>query len=248
MSALDNLEMNDAIPGEVDVVGGRLHESGLYPCTIKLAYMGESSGGAVSLTLKLEGDQKQDITKTIYLTSGKAKGQKNTYINKAGEEQYLPGFSMGQALATLTLGKSISELAKATTEKTIDVYNFEAKSDIPTKVPMIMELINQRILVGLIKRTVTKQAKNDAGIYVDTEDTRDENEIDKFFHIDSRMTTSEVLAKAEVAKYVDTWDNNNTGITQDRTRKVAGTKGTPKGKVASNTKPTESLFEKSADK
>ncbi len=247
MSKLSKLKTDDKIQGETDNIGGSIYESGLYPATITLAYEGESSGGALSLNVHLEGEQGQTIRSTIYVTSGTAKGQKNTYTNKKGEEQYLPGFLSAQSLSMMAVGKPLSELVSE--EKTIDVYNYEAKAEVPTKVPMLTELIGKKVIVGLIKQTVDKRAKGDDGKYHATGETRDENEIDKFFHYDSRMTTSEIAAKAEVAKFIDTWDKKNTGVTRDRTTKVTGTAGKPGTKApASSTKPTESLFGNSETK
>jgi len=243
MSLLENLVQDENIAGENDIIGGSVHDSGLYPATVTLAYLGESSGGATALHLEFKGEQQQNIRTTIYLTSGTAKGKLTTYQDKNNETQYLPGFLAGQSLCKMTTGKPLNKVD--TEEKTIDIYNFTAKSDVPTKVPMITEMMGKKILIGLVKQTVDKQKKGDDGKYHDSGETREENEIDKFFHAESRMTSSEILAKATVAKFVDTWSEKNTGITRDKTKKKTGTKGAPTVKTpGSGGKPTESLFQK----
>jgi hypothetical protein len=86
---------------------------------------------------------------------------------------------MANSLCLLTLGKEISELT--TEEKVLNIYSPDAKAEVPTKVQVLMDLLNQEILVGLIKQTVDKTAKDAAGAYQPTGETREENEIDKFF-------------------------------------------------------------------
>ena len=112
MSLLANLTTSTDIEDEKDVVGGGYSplESGLYPATIRLAYLEKSSGGALSLVLNLETDAKREIRQTLWMTSGNAKGNLNYFVNKDGEKQYLPGFTHANALTLLTIGKEISQL------------------------------------------------------------------------------------------------------------------------------------------
>ena len=133
-----------------------------------------------------------------------------------------------------------------TETKVVNVYSSEAKAEVPTKVEVIMELLNKEILVGLIKQTVDKTQKNDQNIYMPTGETRDENEIDKLFRSSDRMTTAEIRAQATEAAFAATWETKWTGNTKDKTKGVAanaGTFGAPKGAAMAGTKkPATSLF------
>lgn len=245
MSLLKSLATNDSIANEKDSVGstGPL-ESGLYNTSVSMAYLSKSAGGALGLVLTLKTEEGRDIRQTLWMTSGTAKGCKNYYETKTGEKQYLPGFNIANGLSLLTVGKEISDLETET--KVVNVYSAEAKAEVPTKVEVLMDLLNQEITVGLIKQTVDKTKKNETtGVYEPTGETRDENEIDKLFRTRDRMTTAEIRAQAEEAKFVDTWSAKWSGKTRDKSTGTAGTAGAPKaaaGAPAGAKKPTTSLF------
>ena len=244
MSLLANLSTDSSIQVERDSVGnsGPL-ESGLYNSTVSMAHINKSAGGAMGLVLTLKTESGKEVRSTLWMTSGTAKGCTNYYTDKQGAKQYLPGFIHANALCLLSVGKEISALETET--KVINLYSPEAKAEVPTKVEVLMDLINQPIIVGLIKQTVDKTVKNDAGVYVATGETRDENEIDKFFRAKDRMTTAEIRAQADEASFIDTWEAKWSGKTKDRAKgAAAGLPGVPKlgGAPSASKKPTTSLF------
>ena len=244
MSLLSNLTTDETIANERDSVGssGPL-DSGLYNCNVSLAYIQKSQGGALGLTLHLKTDAGREVRQTLWMTSGTAKGCKNYYEDKQGAKQYLPGFIHANALALLTTGKEISALDTET--KVINAYSPEAKAEVPTKVEMVMDLLGKEIVAGLIKQTVDKTQKNDAGVYVPTGETRDENEIDKFFRASDRKTTAEIRAQVEEAKFADTWLEKWQGKVKDKSSKTAatGAPGAPRAAApAAAKKPATSLF------
>lgn len=242
MSLLASLSTDASVTEEKDSVGsGGPLDSGLYNATVSTAYVTKSQGGAMGLVLNLKTDSGRDFRQTLWMTSGTAKGCKN-YYEKDGEKFYLPGFNHANSLALLTCGKEISALDTET--KVVNVYSAEAKSEVPTKVEMLMDLLGKEIIVGLIRQTVDKTKKNDAGVYEATGETRDENEIDKFFRARDRMTTAEIKAQVETPTFIDTWDAKNTGKTRMKSKGAAGTPGAPKaaGAPAAAKKPTTSLF------
>jgi len=236
MSLLKALVTDTDIADEKDSVGsGGVLESGAYPSTITLAYVMKSAGGATGLVLHLKTDQGRDIKQTLWMSSGTAKGSKN-YYEKDGKKNYLPGFLHAQSLALLAGGKEISDMD--TEVKTVNVYDKDAKAEIPTKVDMVMDLLGKEIIIGLIKQTVDKNVKNDAGAYVPSGETREENEIDKFFRASDSKTTSEVRGQATEAVFINTWTGKWTGKVRDKSTST-GTAGAPKGATK---KPTASLF------
>lgn len=244
MSLLQNLKSDDTIAGERDSVGSSGPvESGLYPSKIALAYLTKSSGGATGLVLNIKSNSGREVRQTLWMTSGTAKGATNFYIDKEGQKQYLPGFNLANSLALLAAGKEISQLDTET--KVVNVYSPEAKAEVPTKVEMLVDLLGKDIIVGLIKQTVDKNQKNDAGVYVPTGEVRDENEIDKFFRSRDRMTTAEIRALATEATFIETWDAKWAGKTRDKSKGAAagtGTAGAPKAAGAVSKKPATSLF------
>lgn len=240
---LANLTTDSTIADEKDSVGGGgVLESGIYGCKIAMAYLSKAGSGALGLVLTLKTDAGRDLKQTLWMTSGTAKGGKN-YYEKDGEKHYLPGFLHANSLALLTVGKEISALETET--KVVNVYSAEAKAEVPTKVEVLMDLLNQEIIAGVIKQTVDKTKKNESGVYEATGETRDENDIDKLFRAKDRMTTAEIRAQADTATFIDTWSNKWTGQTKNKAKGAQGTSGAPTaaaGAPAAAKKPTTSLF------
>lgn len=245
MSIFKNVTSDDSIANERDSVGGGgVLESGLYPATVKLAYATTAASGAMGLVLHLQTEQGREIRETLWITSGKAKGGKN-YYEKDGQKHYLPGYLNATALTLLTVGEELSEVETET--KVVNVYSREAKAEVPTKVEMLMDLLDQPIHVGVIKEIVDKTTQADDGSYVPTGETREQNVIDKFFRASDNRTTSEIRAKSEDAVFVNTWKERWSGKTRDRSTK--GATNTPARSAGSGIaanqpakKPTTSLF------
>lgn len=248
MSILSKLQTaaNEEINEEKDSVGGSGPvESGLYNHIINIAYVKKAASGALSLVVHFKDPNNREIRSTFWMTSGDAKGNKN-YYEKDGEKFFLPGYNMANSLALLTVGKEIGELDTET--KVINLWSSEVKAEVPTKVDMVMDLLNKPIISGVLKQTVNKTVKNTTtGAYEPTEDTRDENEIDKFFRASDRMTSSEIRAQADEATFIDTWATKWAGKTRDRTGGTKGTSGTAGAppKPAAK-KPAASLFASAA--
>lgn len=247
MSLLANLKSDQTISGERDSVGSSGPvASGLYPSKIALAYLIKSAGGATGLVLNLKTDVGAEVRQTLWMTSGTAKGGTNYYIDKDGAKQYLPGFNLANSLALLTVGKEISELVTET--KVVNAYSPEAKAEIPTKVEMLTDLLGNAVIVGLIKQTVDKTAKDSNGAYVPTGEVREENEIDKFFRARDRMTTAEIRGQATEASFIDVWNDKHAGKVRNKAKGsggAMGTAGAPKasmGAGVASKKPSTSLF------
>ena len=252
MSLLSSLTTDNEIADEKDSVGGgaTIFESAIYKMTVALAYLQKSRGGAMGMFLTLKDEQGRELKQALYLTGGDAKGNKNYYEDKDGNKQYLPGFNMANSLAMLTTGQEISKLG--TESKAISLYNFEAKAEVVTKVECVTDIMGKEVYVGVLKQLVDKNKKNDAtGEYEPTGETREENEIDKFFcAIDGyeKLTSAELKAKktdpSVQPAFFDTWTNKWAGKVRDKSGKTpkAGS-GTPgAGKPAAAGKPTNSLF------
>lgn len=250
MNALANLNTAADMTEEKDIIGssGPL-ETGVYPMTVALAYLDKKQSGALFLNLHMKAEGRE-VRQGICIASGDAKGNK-TYYEKDGEKHPLPGFTVANSLCLLTVGKEITQLE--TEEKTVSLYNFDAKAEVPTKVQVLTDLMGQEALVALFRQTVDKNVKDANGNYVASGETRDENEIDKIFRARDRMTTAEIRAQAEQATFIDTWAEKWTGKTRNRAKGAAGNGATQGAAGLPNQapaaaaapaagKPTTSLF------
>lgn len=243
MSLLSGLTTSNDIAAEKDSVGGGfVLDSNVYNFTIKLAFLQKAASDALSLVVHLTTEDNKDVRQQFWMTSGKEKGCKNYYVDKNGDKQYLPGFNMANSLCLLTVGKEISQMETET--KVVNLYNSESKAEVPTNVEMLTELLGKQVLGGLIKQVVDKTAKDAAGNYQPTGETREENELDKLFRERDGKTTAEILAQAPEAVFIKTWKKKWVGQVRDRATKQAGTAGAPKaGAAAQGTaKPQNSLF------
>lgn len=237
----DNLKTDESIQQEADVLGGySALESDVYDFAINMAYVDHSKSGAMSLNLICKDRHGNNLRQTLWMTSGKDKGCLNYFVDRDGKKQYLPDFNKANAIALLTVGKEISELAPET--KVINVYDFDQRKELPKEMPVVTELVGQEITFGVLKQIVDKNIKDDKGNYVPSGETREENVIDKVFRTADQKTVAEIRAEQDTAVFYDMWIGKNRGVTRNRAKGVAA--GASTGQTASAAKPKESLFSK----
>lgn len=221
----DDLTTDDSIESSGDKLGGSKYtpfESGLQDFIIKLAYGSLSKAKAKALNLLMVNDEGKELKATLWLSSNQTKGcltyylAKNPKTGKKDVKTYLPGFELANHLCLMTTGK---ELKQAVTEiKTPMIYDWQAKKEVPTEVPVLMELLGKKVTAGIIAQKVNKRVKDPAtGEYVSITDTRIENEISKFFHHPSGLTITEAKAKAKEPIFKQQWADEWTGKVKDRT-------------------------------
>ncbi len=241
MSLFSNLS-NEGLEQAQDRLGGYSpFESDIHIGKIKALYAGKSAGGAMSLTLLVDigGREYREV---LWVTNKKGE---NFFLNKQdmSKKVPLPGFTVADDICLIAGGAPLAE--QATEEKVINVYDYEAKKELPKSVEMITAVIGQDIALGVIRQTVNKTEKV-GDEYVPTAETRDENFIDKVFHPVHKLTVAEARNGKEKGEFWDSWVERNKGQIRDkRTVKEGevGTKGAPKASgVASSAAPRQSLF------
>jgi hypothetical protein len=224
-------------------------ESALYDMTIKYAYWTESKGGALALNIDANGPNGENLRQTLWTNSGTDKGGKNYFFKKdkktgknTGEKIYLPGFVIANSIALLAAKKKIGALAVE--EKTILLYDYTAKKEVPTKVQMVTELLGKTVTLGIIKNVVDKTAKNDmSGNYEPTGETRFENEIDKAFRTSDGKTVAEIMAKSDTAEFKQRWADKWNDQVNDKSKGTGAVSGSPASAPKTGAAaPVESLF------
>jgi len=246
MGMFDNVGTSANVAAETDRVKGAKKEmlpSDIYTLTIKHAFVQKSKGGAMGVVLSLMTEDDREIRMTEYITSGDAKGNK-TYYEKEKDgkkEQYaLPGFTLIDGLALVTLGKSILQCADE--KRTIKLYNFDAKTEVPTEVDMLVELVGKKVLGAVLNQIQDKTARNDAtGQYEPTGQTYSTNVVDKFLNESVRKTAVEIANNVD-ATFADAWLAKWKGQIDDQSTEVkgAGIKGAPAASGAAA--PKANLF------
>jgi hypothetical protein len=244
MSILDNLATDNSINEETDRLSGfQPLESDLYPLTIERAFVTVAPSEAKALSVHFKTDDNKELKQQFWMTSGKAKGCKNYYLNKDGDKFYLPGFNQANALCLLTVGKEISKLT--TEPKVVNLYDPAQKKEAATKVEMLMDLIGKKIIGGVLKQIEDKRVKSaDTGQYEPTGETRMTNEVDKFFRERDGLTVMEIKSRQTTPEFQTQWKEKWAGQVKDKSTGAEGVQsGPPKAKrEVGKQAPTESLF------
>ncbi len=198
MGLFSNLDQGNEVKIEVEeeTLGGGgkwVKETGVYDFIVKMAYGGQSSGGAYFIKMELETEDGKTMEVTEYITSGESKGTRPYYIcKKTGKNKSLPGYSKMNAVDVILTGNAGQ--FPETVEKEIPIWNKEAEKKIPTKTQVVNGWIGQPItaLVRCVREF--KQAKNAAGKWVNTTETRDSAEVIHFVDAVTGQTRSEKMA------------------------------------------------------
>jgi hypothetical protein len=224
--------------------GGGLWDTGVYDGRIKMAYAGKYKSGAQFIALTLAVGSRE-YRQQILITNGKGEN----YYTKDSKKIPLMGFSMIDSLCMLATESPLS--AQDVEEKVINIYDFEQKKEVPTATPVLVSLLNQPITFAIEKQLVNKQEKNGNGDYVDTAEETEKNELQKFYHTETKLTITEAEAGLEEGVFYHKWkeantDENGVGKTRDRRKKASGgaTSGKPPVPAASSGAPKKSLFGK----
>ena len=230
---------------ETDFVGGGfLLDTDVYQGKIKYAYIGKSaSSDARSCNLCIDFGGKE-VSKTIWMTN--REGGVTYTDKKTKEEKNLPGYNQVNSLSMLLLSKEVGDLDVE--EKTLKLYDFDAKAEVAQAVDCFVELHGLDLSVAVERLTVDKTEKNESTKEYDpTGETKDINEFVKFFPQEPLVTLSEVaqfvkslggdfdevLGDGDLGKAIEKMENDgeyaagwlkrNRGITRDISE--AGKKG-----------------------
>lgn len=232
----------DGLESTKDVLGGfRIWDTDVYEMTIKLAYAGSSTGSkARSVTFHLVDDSGQEYRETIWVSN---KEGLNYKVDDKGKKIPQIGFVTVDELCLLATEKPLS--AQITEEKIVPLYDFDAQKELPKPVYVITSILGQRVKVGIERTKKFKQAKDASGNYVDTKDTKEENQIQKVFHHESNKTVNEYREGKE-ASFHDQWLNKNKGKINDRTTRGSKTSGAarPEASGGRQAGAGNSLFDK----
>jgi len=226
---------NDGLEEAQDRLGGfKVLESGPYTGTIKAAYAGKSSrSNAQSVTLIVDTKDAGEYRETFWITNG----QGQNFYTKENKKNPLPGFTVVDDLCLVTTQAPLS--AQPTEDKVMNVYDPDAKKEVPKSVPMLVNLLGKEVTLGILKELRNKQAKNNAGVYEDTVDTREENVTDKIFHYPSNLTVVEARKQIQTPAFYGSWVEKNKGQTRDRRSIKDGVGNGQSGRAGAPPKATD---------
>lgn len=205
--------------------GSGILDTGVYDGIVKLAYAGKSqSSNAQSITAHIEINGRE-FRESFWVTN---RNGENFYADKndAKKKHPLPGFTMADDLCLVTTGQPLAE--QTVEEKVVNLYDFNARKEMPQNVPVLTDLIGKPVTVAIFAQIVDKNQKDANGIYQPTGETRNENVADKFFHQESHRTVTEIREGVEEAVFYDKWKEKNAGQPpRNRAKGVQGNSGAP---------------------
>jgi len=218
---MGKFSMHDDIKLKETSLGGGsyLWDSGVYKTIVDMAYFDQSKGGAHSLNVTLLSEDGKKLKQTIWFTNRK---EEVHFINQKGEKDYLPGYTLANNLALIITGEDINEAFENSEKKMVNVYDFNEKKEKPTEKSVATSLLGKQIKAAVLKQTVNKRVNDGSGTYVDSAETRDENQLKEFYFPDSDLTVVEKAKDATEALMMPKWAERNTGKTLNRVKEVTG--------------------------
>lgn len=239
----NNLNSNNGKQTEEKVSAGfQPWESGLYPVVIKMAYGIKSKNGALGVAFEFENEKGETFKENMYVTN---KAGENTYIDKQTKEPtILIGFKRVNDICLITANKELNSITME--DRVLEVYDADAKGTVKKPMPVLMDLLNQKVILG-VRKTTEFKTQQVGDKWVDTDETRTSNSVDFIFHPEKKITVAEAMSGVtEPTLYVE-WDKNFTGKHIDKTAGKGGNKPKPKatgstfgGNASADAKP--SLF------
>lgn len=249
--------------------GGGLFETDLYTGKIKVAYLlkaSKSDAQSVNLVVDIAGKEYKSQTWVSNKTGGVTYKDKKT-----NEDRNLPGYNMMSSLMMLGASMELNDPAVNVEERTVKIYDYDAKKELPKAVSCFVDLHDVEIGIAIQKQTVDKTKKNDnSGVYEPTGETRDQNETVKFFDPEKFLTISEidqhikslggtlgdVLSSGDLDKavasmkveddrgaYATAWSDKNKGQTYNKAKGGAKEEGKSFGGGEAKKEKAASLFD-----
>ena len=224
---MPNLTLDADVIEDKETLGGggnsRIWDSGVYNTIIEMVTVEESSGGATAVNVTIKNADKDSkvfpLRDTFWITSGKAKGQNPYYIDKAGKKHPLPGYTSANRMCISVTGSPLNEVVPKGEKKTINAYSYEQRKEVPTEKFVLTNLIGKPVKIAVQLMTRNKQAKNANGVYEDTPETFEVNEIRYFANAESGLSVGEMADGVTEASFMNEWHTKYAGTVIDRTNK-----------------------------
>ena len=213
-------ELNtDGMEETQDRLGGfNLLESGGYDGVIKLVYVTNSSKSQSKCVVTEVDYGGHVMTERTWVTSGKG----DPYYERDGKKIPLPGYDLINSMCLVATGLGLAD--QDFEDKTIKVWDKEAGKEIDKSMPVITSLLGEPVTAGVLKQIVNKQVQQ-GDKWVDTNDQREENVTDKYFHSETKRTVAEIKNKLDLEEadlFYTKWTEKNTGQTRNRFKEVKG--------------------------
>lgn len=216
MSLLNSIQSDASVDtSDKDVLGGRtLLPTNLYEGKIEAAWLTAATSGAIAFNY-IAKIGATSLRQTVYITN---KDKQDFFVDKkTSEKKIMPGAAQINSLVKLLTGKN--SLKELTTEsRVLNLYDYDAKKEVPTKVDAFVDLHGRNVLFAVEHQIVDKSVKGGDGKYVASGETREQNEVTKFFDADTRQTATEKAGNS-TAEFATKWLEKNADKVIDKESK-----------------------------
>ena len=212
----NKVDDKNVAPDEERFSERRVIDSGIYLCTVKMAYMDKSQGGAECVKLELETEKGDIVSDTIWVTNKEG----SMYYQPKGSEDkaLLPGWRLADRLCLHATGKTFKEIGAEAVPKVLQVYDFNARKVVDKEFQQVlMSLVGKKVLTAIMHIKKNKQVKNPLGKFVNGPQHIEINEIIQFFNPTDGRTTTEIRDGIETPVYATKWTEKWKGKVKDIT-------------------------------
>lgn len=240
----------DGLEKSEDRLGGGFQPlaTDIYTMTIKAFYASESDKGAKAINIIALRPDGKEYRETVYITNRKGE---NFFVSDEKKKVPLPGFTIIDDICIVTDGADLSQ--QTFEERTINLYDYDAKKELPKVVQMAVNIVGQKVDLGIYQIQEPKNEQNkQTGEYEPTDKIVTKNVIRKVWHTEAKMTVAE--AENEVTEqgvFWKKWQEMHKDKVDDSKVKSAGKPGAPAksgpplaNKAEGGTTERKSLFNK----
>lgn len=221
-----NINRGGAAATSESLGGGReVYNTGVYPYTVKQAYLDTYGSGAkfASITLEING---KDYEERLTLTNAQGEG---FYKDRDGNPQPMSGLTrLDELLFAAGIQGGLQNAGVAAGN--IRAWDKDTKAFVIKAHPTVITgLRGTTGLAAILKKVVNKQVKDtQTNKYVNTNDKVEENEIQKFANA-AKVTQIEAAKNVNPPTFIDAWTEQWAGKVKDTFKQVANapTTGTP---------------------
>lgn len=209
-------------------------DSGVYPAVVKsiVSYEtgdGEQVKGIIELELTLPDGATRAYKQNVLLMS---KDGNYTYKDdNSGADVLYGDVSIISDIANIACKKLLENLE--TQDTMIEIYDFTTKSNKPVPASSLVELIGAEVSVAILEYETFKN-KQVGGDWVETEETRLNNQIEIVMQAGSNKTLKELRAQVEEPVAHNTWLEYWAGKVKEAVSKNKGKKGKNTKKASKN--------------
>jgi hypothetical protein len=234
-----SLKSGVQVEEERDVLGGMtVLESGIYKGTVELAYMDESKNGALCVVIHFKTEKGVLIKETTYISN---RNKEFTY-NRDGKDHTLPGYNIMNSFFDAIAGCDLGTAGRGTEKKVINVWDYDAKKELPVNREVFTDILGKELAIGIIK--VSEEKTTPESNYKEgTGEFREKNEFSKFFDADNGLTVTEKKAGETEPAFFHEWKKGKEDYVKVKKAKVSaktgGTSGMPTAAAAA---PVKKLF------